>query len=169
MVDQKDPLTLIKSLKIVKKKVKFRCLIIGRGIYLSKIKSFLIKNKISKQFKLLNWQKNPFKYLNYSDMLILTSKYEGLPNVLLEASSLKKFIISSNCKTGPKEILDNGKGGMLFEIGNHIELSKKIIKYSKNKKKYKKNIRHAYKRLYRFDYNKNLNMYLKTIQKEINN
>ena len=169
LVDQKDPLTLIKSLKIVKKKIKFRCLIIGRGIYLDNIKNFLIKNKISKQIKLLNWQKNPFKFLNQADTLISTSKYEGLPNVLLEATSLKKFIISSNCKTGPKEILDNGKGGMLFKIGNHIELSKKIIEYSKNKKKYNKKVMHAYKRLYRFDYNKNLNMYLKTIQREINN
>ena len=169
LVDQKDPHTLIKSLKLVKKKIKFRCLIIGRGVYLNNIKNFLIKNRMTKQVKLIKWQKNPFKYLNSSDILISTSKYEGLPNVLLEAASLKKFIISTNCKTGPKEILDNGKGGELFKIGNHIILSKKIIEYSKNKKKYKKKVMHAYKRLYRFDYNKNLNMYLKTIQKEINN
>ena len=57
-----------------------------------------MKNKV----KFLGWQNNPFKYLSSSDLLILTSKYEGLPNVLLEAVSLKKFIISSNCKTGPK-------------------------------------------------------------------
>lgn len=169
LVDQKDPHTLIKSLKLVKKKIKFRCLIIGRGVYLNNIKNFLIKNRMTKQVKLIKWQKNPFKYLNSSDILISTSKYEGLPNVLLEAASLKKFIISTNCKTGPKEILDNGKGGELFKIGNHIILSKKIIEYSKNKKKYKKKVMHAYKRLYRFNYNKNLNMYLKTVLKELNN
>ncbi len=169
LVDQKDPLTLIRSLNVIKKKIKFRCLIIGRGVYLDNIKSFLIKNKMSKQIKLLNWQKNPFKYLNSSDVLVSTSKYEGLPNVLLEAASLKRFIISTNCKTGPKEILDNGKGGELFKIGNYIQLSKKIIEYSRNKKKYEKKVRHAYKRLYRFDYNRNLNMYFKIVLKEINN
>ena len=43
--------------------------------------------------------------LNQCNLLVLTSKFEGLPNVLIEAQYLKKYIISTNCKTGPKEIL----------------------------------------------------------------
>ena len=50
---------------------------------------------------------------------------------------LKKYIISSNCPTGPKEILDNGNFGSLFKISNHNELSQKIIDILKNKKKEK--------------------------------
>ena len=46
---------------------------------------------------------------------MFTSIYEGLPNILLEGISFKKLIISSDCATGPKEILDNGKGGILFK------------------------------------------------------
>ena len=45
----------------------------------------------------------------------------------LEALSLKKFIISSNCPTGPKEILLNGKGGLIFKTGNYKDLAKKIL------------------------------------------
>ena len=78
--------------------------------------------------------KQPYKFKKL-DLLVLTSKYEGLPNVILEAICLKKFVISTNCKTGPKEILDNGKGGVLFEIGNYKQLAEKIISYSKNKKR----------------------------------
>ncbi len=169
LVDQKDPITLIKSLKKIKNKIKFKCLILGRGIYLNDIKNFIVENKMSKQVKLINWQNNPYKYINSSDLLILTSKYEGLPNVLLEAITLKKFIISSNCKTGPKEILDNGKGGILFKMGNYNDLSKKIIDYSKNKKKYNKKIKFAFTRLGRFDFNKNLNLYFKAVNNEMNN
>ena len=68
---------------------------------------------------------------------MLSSKYEGLPNVLLEALTLKKFIISTNCPTGPKEILLNGKGGLLFNVGNYNQLSEKILFYVKNKKSVK--------------------------------
>lgn len=169
LVDQKDPQTFFKALKLINNKIKFRSIIVGRGVYFNQIKKYILNNKMSKKVKFLGWQNNPFKFLRSSDLLVLTSKYEGLPNVLLEAVSLKKFIISSNCKTGPKEILDNGKGGELFKIGNSMQLSNKIITYSKNKKKYEKKINFAYKRLYRFDYNKNLNMYLKLIEKQIYN
>ena len=59
-------------------------------------------------------------------MFVLSSIYEGLPNVLLEAAVFKKLIISTNCPTGPKEILDKGKGGVLFKSGDYQDLSKKI-------------------------------------------
>ena len=135
LVDQKDPLTFIKALKIIKNKIKFKVIIIGKGVYLGEIKNYTKKHKLRKFIKFLGWQNNPYKYLKNSDLLVLTSKYEGLPNVILEAICLKKFVISTNCKTGPKEILDNGKGGVLFEIGNYKQLAEKIISYSKNKKK----------------------------------
>ena len=48
-----------------------------------------------------------------------------MPNVLLEAQTLKKFIISTKCPTGPKEILLNGKGGILFKVGSYVELAQK--------------------------------------------
>lgn len=167
LVDQKDPQTFVKALKLINNKIKFRAIIIGKGIYFSEIQKYVTDNKMKNKVKFLGWQNNPFKYLSSSDLLILTSKYEGLPNVLLEAVSLKKFIISSNCKTGPKEILDDGKGGELFKVGNYIQLSNKIITYNKNKKKYEKKINFSYKRLYRFDYNNNLKMYLELIKEQI--
>ena len=57
-----------------------------------------------------------------SDAFILSSKYEGSPNVLLEAITLNKIIISSDCPTGPSEILDGGKGGILFKVGDYKNL-----------------------------------------------
>merc|ERR1712202_13152 len=99
---------------------------------------------------------NPYTYLKKSDILVHTSKYEGLPNVLLEALVLKKFVISSNCPTGPKEILNNGKGGMLFQTGNFKQLSKMIVFYNSNAKFLRKKVKYAYKNLNRFDSTFNL-------------
>ena len=69
--------------------------------------------------------------------MILSSRFEGLPNILLEALTLKKFIISSDCPTGPSEILDSGKGGLLFRVGNFKDLGNKILIYKKQKKSVK--------------------------------
>ena len=61
--------------------------------------------------KILNNISNPYPYLLRSDLFILSSIFEeNLPNVLLEAITLDKFVISTNCSTGPSEILLNGKG-----------------------------------------------------------
>ena len=109
--------------------------------------------------KIIDFVKNPYPLIKQSNLFILTSKFEGLPNVLLESLTLKKFVISSNCHTGPKEILLNGKGGLLFKVGNYRELSKKIRFYSMNKKDCGKMINRSYKALDRFDYSKNLRQY----------
>lgn len=163
--EQKDHITLLKSFKIVSKKIKSRLLIIGYGPELKNINYFIKANKLSNLVKVLNFQKNPYKYIVKSDIFILSSKYEGLPNVLLEAQCLKKFIISSNCPTGPKEILKNGKYGFLFKVGDYDELAKKIILYSNNRKQYKKFIDLAYKNLNRFNYNLNSEKYFKLVNK----
>jgi glycosyltransferase involved in cell wall biosynthesis len=102
-----------------------------------------------------------------SDLFVLSSLYEGLPNVLLEALVLKKFIISSNCPTGPREILKNGKYGLLFQPGNYKDLVKKIYYFQKNKKKLNKKILNGFKSLSRFDYKSNSKKYLNIVQQHI--
>ena len=75
-----------------------------------------------KRVRLIGSNHDPIKLIKLSDIFILTSVYEGLPNVLLEAQVLKTYIISSNCPTGPREILLNGKAGSLFKVGDYNSL-----------------------------------------------
>ena len=110
------------------------------------------------------------KYLlKLSDVFVLSSNYEGLPNVLLEAQFFKKIIISTKCPTGPKEILLNGKAGIFFKMDDYKDLSRKIIYVYKNKKKLKNMIKIGYNNLHRFDENKNLNIYYQIIAKYLKN
>ena len=137
--DQKDHITLLKSICIlIKKKINLKLLIMGYGPNFRKINSFVKDNKLESHVKISNFDKNPFRFINASNLFILSSIYEGLPNVLLEAICLKKFIISSNCPIGPREILKNGKLGMLFLPKDEKSLANKILKYKSNKRKYNK-------------------------------
>ena len=163
LVDQKNQLTLLKAINIIKNLYPVRVVLIGRGIDLYKIKDYIKSKKLSKIVKIF-YTSNPFPYIKQADLFILSSKYEGLPNVLLESIVLKKMIISSACPTGPKEILLDGKAGLLFKVGNYIELSQKIIFYIKNKTKCKKILDTSINNLNRFDYKINLKKYLSVIK-----
>ena len=161
--DQKDQLTLLKAVNRIKDRIKFNLLIVGRGTEKDNLVKYINKNNLSKQVQLIAYQNNPFNLIKSSDVFILSSLYEGLPNVLLESQVLKKYIISSNCPTGPREILLNGKAGSLFNVGDYIKLSNLILDYSKNKKLLSRKISIGYKNLNRFDYSRNLKKYLNII------
>ena len=163
-VDQKDQLTLLKALNEIKNKINFNAIIIGQGVLKDKLKEFIIKNKLGNLVKLLNFKKNPYQYIVKADIFVLSSSFEGLPNVLLEALVLNKFIISSDCRTGPKEILLNGIGGDLFKVGDYKKLAELIIDYKKNKKIKLKKLKLARKNLDRFEYELNLKRYLNLVR-----
>ncbi len=165
LVKQKDHITLLKAINILSKKIKFKLLIMGNGEEKINLINFVKEKKLYKSIKIIPYQKNPYPYIYQSNLLILSSLYEGLPNVLLEALALKKFIISSNCPSGPKEILANQKYGELFEVKNYKQLSKKIEFFHNNKKKFNKRISLGYKSLNRFNFKSKCNLYLNIIHK----
>ena len=165
MTEQKDHFTLLKAMNIIRKKINFELIIIGYGINEISIREKINELKLNKFVKLIGYRSNPYPYLRLSDIMILSSRYEGLPNVLLEAQTLKKYVISSDCPTGPKEILMNGKIGSLFKIGDYKMLASEIIKYNEKKINYKKKINQAYSMLERFDFEFNCKKYLSLIVK----
>ena len=142
-------------------------MLLGYGKNKNLIINLIKKYKLNKNIKVIPYQKNPYKYLRMSDLFVLSSLYEGLPNVLLEALTLKKFIISSNCPTGPREILKNGKYGLLFKPGDYKDLAKKIYHFQKYKKKLNKKILVGFKSLDRFDYETNSKKYLNIIKQHL--
>tara|TARA_B100000780_G_scaffold178402_1_gene125053 strand:+ start:2265 stop:3362 length:1098 start_codon:yes stop_codon:yes gene_type:complete len=165
LVQQKDQITFLKSLNLIKNKIKFKALIIGSGDKKNSLKDYIVDNKLNNFVKIINFKKNPYNYIKKADLVVHTAIYEGLPNVLLEAICLNKYVISTNCSTGPSEILSNGKGGELIRLKDHKTLAKKIREYYYNKNKFNKKKIYASKQLIRFDYQKNLFQYLIEIKK----
>ena len=167
LTDQKDQMTLVKSLEILKKKnLNFRCVIIGGGAFKDVLLDEIKRVNLRKNIKLIGFKNHAEQYLSQSDIFVLSSKYEGLPNVLIESQKYGVPIISSNCPTGPNEILMNGKLGELFPVGNYSVLASKLLNYSKNKNNLKKKSYKAIKYLKRFDPIINSRKYSKLILKE---
>ena len=166
LTDQKDQITILKSLKILRKnQINFKFYLIGTGYKLNSLKQYVKDQQLTAHVKFAGYKSNAQEYIGSSDLFVLSSKYEGLPNVLIEAQLQNVPIISSNCSTGPKEILLNGKLGNLFKVGNYTSLSEMIINFSKDKKNFLDKAKSAKKYLYKFDYKKNLSKYQNIINK----
>lgn len=163
LVPQKNQVEILHALVKLKNLLNnYRLLIIGDGPEKNNLKNFINSEKLGKYVKIIS-SKSPYKYIKMADVFILSSKHEGLPNVLLESACLNKYIISSNCKSGPREILKDYKFGILYEQGNSKDLYSKIkkiniTKIKLNKKNYSLN-------LSKFDMKKNLNKYYDIIKK----
>ena len=159
LTDQKDHVTLLKAINIVKNHRNVELIIVGRGVFKVKLHNYIKENKLEKFVKLVGYQKNPFKFIRLCDVFVLSSIFEGHPNVLVEAMSLKKFIISSDCPTGPREILGNGKYGSLFKPQDFKRLANLLINFRLDKNN-KIKINDGLKTLYIYDYEKKCEEYL---------
>ena len=163
LTDQKNQILLLKAIKLIKKKLNIQLLILGKGKNFSLLKNYIIKNKLNKIVKLEGYKKNPYPYLKQTDIFILSSNYEGSPNVLIEAMFLKKSVISTRCPTGPREILKNGNLGQLIKVNDTKSLVNALNNFKKNQKK----INSAYNSTFIYDHNINCLKYYKMIKKII--
>lgn len=101
--------------------------IIGDGPDKEKVEKLRENSRYKNDIYLLGRKMNPYNWMKKADKFIMSSKYEGFGMVLIEALALKSQIISSDNKTGPKEILNNGEFGKLFEIEDYECLAKEIL------------------------------------------
>lgn len=92
----------------------------------SEIVNYIKKLKLSNSIKLKGWQENPWKNINNSTCLVLTSKYEGLCLVLLESISRGLPVVASDVDVGNKDIVIDGANGYLYESGNLGDLQSKL-------------------------------------------
>jgi glycosyltransferase involved in cell wall biosynthesis len=137
-------MTLLKAFAKLIKYRQAKLLLIGNGDDKDDLQKFIDKKKIDKLVKIIPYAKNPFKYVMTSDVKVLSSRFEGNPNILLEIACLKKLIISSDSKVGPREILQSGKGGFLFKVGGIDKLYYLLRNLNINSKNIKKKINTSY-------------------------
>ena len=125
--NQKNFTFLINSMKEnLLKNENYKLIILGEGEDKKKLLDLINLHKLEKKVLLLGFKKNIFKYLKNAKAFILTSLWEDPGFVILEAAYLNIPIICSDCPNGPKEILDNGKLGFMFESKNKNDFQEKF-------------------------------------------
>ena len=129
----KDFDTLIEAFAFLNKEgVNEKLYIVGEGEQRERLEEKIKVLGLENVVFLVGRKRNPYIWIEKSDMFLHSSKREGFPAVLLEALCCNKMIISSDCMTGPKEVLENGKNGELFQVGNAEQLVKYVKKYYEN-------------------------------------
>ena len=169
LVKQKDFHNLIIAFNIIKNKIpNYKLIIIGDGQLKKQLQNLVDNLGLNKRIIFTGWKVKLKKYYINSKLFILNSLYEGLGNVLIDAANYNLPIITTNCNSGPKEIIDYGKGGFLVPIKSPRLLSEKILFCLNNYKISIKKSKYAKKRLKRFNCEINCNSYFKLISKTIN-
>jgi glycosyltransferase involved in cell wall biosynthesis len=105
-----------------------RLLILGEGALRNELQAQVDELNLSDVVKLHGFELNPYKYLAKSDLFVLSSIYEGFGNVIVEALALNVPVVSTDCPSGPSEILDNGTWGELVPINDPVTLSEAILR-----------------------------------------
>lgn len=107
--------------------LNLKVLIIGNGPDYNKLAKIVKENKLSDNVIFLGMNNNPYKYIKNAKAILLTSRWEGLPTVLVESAFLKTQMVAFDCRYGSNEITNNGKNGYLIPNGDINEFAKGII------------------------------------------
>lgn len=115
---QKDFPTLIRAFAEVRKHMNCRLIILGEGGQRQEMESLILDLGLTGDILLPGFVVNPYQWLGRSSLFVLSSLWEGSPNALTEALALGIPVVSTNCRSGPREVLKGGKYGSLVALGD---------------------------------------------------
>jgi len=124
---QKDFPTLIRAFHLLRREVPARLIIISEGEERSRLETLVQELKLDHDVALPGFVSNPYNLMKHADVFVLSSKWEGLPTVLIEALALGTSVVSTDCPSGPAEILENGKWGRLVPVGDVPAMATAIL------------------------------------------
>ncbi len=132
LTKQKDFSTLIRAFALVKKDYPARLMILGQGEDLVSLQELVKELDLEENVNFPGFVPNPYTYMEKSSLVVLSSIFEGFGNVIVEAMLAGTPVVSTDCESGPAEILANGKYGKLVPVGDIATLAVAIINTLKN-------------------------------------
>ena len=169
LVEQKDHFTLLNAFSLLQKHVSNAHLwIISDGNKRNKLENYAKKLKVQNKIRFFGWVKDIFPYLKKASFFVLSSKREGFALVLVEAMSQGLPVISTDTPFGPREILDNGKYGILVPMKDPKAMAKAIYELLTDRRKYNYYAQKSLERAKYFSLDQMLNAYKKVILDVIN-
>ena len=120
---QKDFHTLIRAFAQLRQRRRARLIILGEGPQRDALETLIRDLNLSDDVSLPGFQPNPYAYMARAAAFVLSSAWEGFGNVLVEAMACACPVLSTDCPSGPAEILAHGRYGRLVPVGDHEALS----------------------------------------------
>jgi glycosyltransferase involved in cell wall biosynthesis len=127
LVSEKDHATLLKAFAIAKRDIPCRLIILGEGPERQNLVELAKSLEISSDFDLPGFVDNPFAWMSKASLFVSASRREGLPNSIIEAMACGLPVVSTDCPSGPREILNGGRLGSLVKVGDVDSLAKSMI------------------------------------------
>jgi glycosyltransferase involved in cell wall biosynthesis len=126
---QKDVATLIRAyaLLVQKHQVAETLLLVGHGRHQGELEQLALELGVRDRISFLGFTPNPLPYMRQARLMVLSSKFEGLPTVLIEGLILGQVLVSTDCPTGPRELLDSGRAGLLTPVGDAPALAAAML------------------------------------------
>ncbi|AJG18375.1 glycosyltransferase [Cupriavidus basilensis] len=125
---QKDFTTLLRAYAALVRGtgLRERLVLVGDGASRGRLEALARELGISERVSFAGFQANPYAWIHHARLMAFSSKMEGLPNVLLEGMALGQLVVSTDCPVGPREILAEGKAGLLTPVGDVPALAEAI-------------------------------------------
>jgi glycosyltransferase involved in cell wall biosynthesis len=123
LVPQKDFTTLIRAFARLRRVVAAKLLILGEGPERGRLNTVIRDLQLEADVELAGFAPNPFAYMRRAAAVVLSSRYEGFGNVLVEAMACGTPVVSTDCPSGPSEILEGGRYGPLVAVGDETGLA----------------------------------------------
>jgi glycosyltransferase involved in cell wall biosynthesis len=127
LVPQKDFTTLLRAFSLVRDRIDARLVILGEGPERKALEDAAAKLGLCDHIALPGEVSNPFAYLRRASLFVLSSRWEGMPNVLLQALAVGTPVVATDCHSGPREILDGGHLGPLVPVGDDRALAEAVL------------------------------------------
>jgi len=140
---EKDFPTLLRAFAIARRDQPMRLVIVGDGEERPRLCALAQQLGVDQEVLLVGFDPNPYRYMRRASMFVLSSRWEGLPNALIEAMACGTPVISTDCPSGPREILEDGKWGKLVPVGDPNKLAEAIIDTLDNPPTYNPAVRAA--------------------------
>jgi glycosyltransferase involved in cell wall biosynthesis len=126
LTEAKDFPTLIRAVARLRGRRPARLIILGEGEMRAALEAVVEELGLSEDALLPGFVDNPYAWMRSSSVFVLSSRWEGLPGVLIEAMASGTPVVSTDCPSGPAEILENGKWGRLVPVGDAAALASAI-------------------------------------------
>lgn len=127
LVEQKDFPNLIEAFRLVRQQRDVRLLILGEGELRPMLEEAVATAGLQEVAALPGFDRNPYAAMAAADLFVLSSRWEGLPTVLIEALAAGTNVVATDCPSGPMEVLEGGRYGSLVPTGNPRALADAIL------------------------------------------